>query len=905
MTILAIRSGEQRDTWASFLTLFGLVGSHAILETARDALFLAKIAPTRLPFVFMAVAALSLLAVNLQARLGNRLAARPALMAWTFAAAVLTLLFAAFSFALESGGLYVLYIWSTVLIGVILVHFWTLVGSVFSITQAKRLYGIIGAGSVLGAIAGSGIATVLARHLPAQNLLLAAALGFVLTAFVPVLFTSAARTAPKASGDPVPSLLENLSYLQNKPYARRVVHSMFIATVCLTLADYLFKTVVADVIPKAQLGSFLGEVYLALNVLSLVFQITLVSWAFKRLTLSSSLAILPALLLLGGVGVALGGGLAAILLVKGADGGLRYSLHRTASELLFLPFSDATRRRMKAFIDVVSQRGGQVAASFLILGVTALSAETRVLAVVLCVVALLWIFTAFALRRPYIELFRRRLREGRPSHVDEYPELDISSLESLIAALDSERDQEVLAALDILEQDKKVHLIPTLILHHPSERVVVHALRIFARADRKNVVATMDRIAKHPSPKVRAALVAAGSVLAPDPEALFARLTDESPEVRATTAVNLVASGDIHGARAQEVLRRLLSEGSSQTRVALAEAIAHRAAGQLSDVLLTLARAEETDVRVAALSAMGRVRQSTLVPFVIGALSEERTRAVAESVLVEYGDDGLQQLRHALETLPADLDKGALVRWRIPHAIAAFDPVAAAATLLAWLPLEPVGSVRYQVIRALEGIVRRHPGLALDRGAVNLTIDQTVSRAYRHLDRRTLLVAGAEAEPARKTPAGQLLATLLRDKERDATERLFRLLSLAHPKDDFAQIHRGFSGGREVRAASMELVENILSEPLRSAVLGLVDDAPDTERLSRAGKYHQSLGLDYHALLGHLLASKSEAVQDVTVFHVAELGLVELRERIAALPNPDGSREDIARALAVLDGRSP
>ena len=38
----------------------------------------------------------------------------------------------------------------------VLVHFWTLVGNLFTVSQAKRLYGFIGAGSVLGAIAGSG-----------------------------------------------------------------------------------------------------------------------------------------------------------------------------------------------------------------------------------------------------------------------------------------------------------------------------------------------------------------------------------------------------------------------------------------------------------------------------------------------------------------------------------------------------------------------------------------------------------------------------------------------------------------------------------------------------------------------------------------------------------------------------
>ena len=54
-----MRPGERRDAWAAFLTLFGLIASHAVLETARDALFLAKVPATQLPWVFLAVAGLS------------------------------------------------------------------------------------------------------------------------------------------------------------------------------------------------------------------------------------------------------------------------------------------------------------------------------------------------------------------------------------------------------------------------------------------------------------------------------------------------------------------------------------------------------------------------------------------------------------------------------------------------------------------------------------------------------------------------------------------------------------------------------------------------------------------------------------------------------------------------------
>ena len=82
MSLVAIRPDERRDTWAAFLTLFGFIGSHAVLETARDALFLAKVPASRLPFVVLGIAAAALLTMRLQARFAAKLAGRRALSAW-------------------------------------------------------------------------------------------------------------------------------------------------------------------------------------------------------------------------------------------------------------------------------------------------------------------------------------------------------------------------------------------------------------------------------------------------------------------------------------------------------------------------------------------------------------------------------------------------------------------------------------------------------------------------------------------------------------------------------------------------------------------------------------------------------------------------------------------------------
>lgn len=906
----SVRPEERRDVWAAFALLFVFIGSHATLETARDALFLAKVPASRLPWVYLAIAAASLGAARLQAGLTGRLAGRSALGVWAAVASAVTFGFFVSLDALGQAGFYALYVWSGLVTTLVLVHFWTLLGGMFSVTQAKRVYGPIGAGSVLGAIAGSGAASALSRMIQPRQLLLVASVGFLVSALMPAAFRPAGGAyEAKAEGeDGGRALFDDARYVARQPYARSVALLAVASATCLTVADYVFKSVVAASVRPAELGGFLATVYFLLNLLSLGAQLFVASWVIRRFALSTALAVLPALLLLGGVGmIAAGGMVSAIsiypaLVIKGADGGLRYSLHKTSSELLFVPLSEEARGRVRTFVDAVGQRGGQALASVGILAVGMMKMRPQFLPYVLVLLALTWVAASLGLRRHYLELFRGRLQKGRLRAVEAFPELDVASLETLLTALDSEQDDEVIAALDVLEHEGKTHVVPALILYHPSERVVERALALFARARRRNVAHVTDRLLDHASPRVRAAAIVTRSAIAPDEALLSARLEAEaSPDVRAAIVASLAALGGEAGEAARGRVAQLLREGDAAERAALANAIGWRAAG-FEDALATLAAAPEREVRLAALGAIGRTRSLACLPALVPLLAREDTRAGARAVLVEYGEAGLDELGKAL----ADEARPAHQRWQLPKAIADFDTERGAALLLARLPVERDGMVRYRIIRALESMVRRHPALALDRATLEGAVRANVARAYRCLDRRLALERGAAAEPARATPGHALLARALRDKEAEAVDRLFRLLDLAHPREGFAQIYRGVRSGRaNARSDGIELLHNVLRPPLRGAVVGLVDDAPDAQRLAAGVGFHEPLGLSYEALLEHLLGSASRSLQDFALYHVGELGLRRFLEPLRARGARGDASSDLDRTLAILEGPAP
>ena len=202
----------------------------------------------------------------------------------------------------------------------------------YTITQAKRLYKLIGAGSVLGAVAGAGVARVVSERFGGGPLVLAAAVLFAITsaaAFFMLSGKTRAESDSVAPADPV-SIRQWTALLRAHPYVPRLAGLVLVSTVALTLGDYVFKSQVAQNIDRAHLPAFFANVYMVLNVLALITQFALTGRAAAR-GRPAPLALDPAgaRWACGAGGVAMGGGLVLALLMKGADGTLRYSLHRT------------------------------------------------------------------------------------------------------------------------------------------------------------------------------------------------------------------------------------------------------------------------------------------------------------------------------------------------------------------------------------------------------------------------------------------------------------------------------------------------------------------------------------------------------------------------------------------------
>ena len=159
--LLDVRPDERRLTATAFLVLFGILAAHTILETARDALFLARLPPSQLPWMYLAMAAIAVTLSNWATPRprGSRALAR--LLASCSAG---TFLFWTTGSSPGAWALRALYVWTGLVSTLAAVQFWLVVGSIYTITQAKRVYAVIGLGSLLGAVAGGGLARIVSSR---------------------------------------------------------------------------------------------------------------------------------------------------------------------------------------------------------------------------------------------------------------------------------------------------------------------------------------------------------------------------------------------------------------------------------------------------------------------------------------------------------------------------------------------------------------------------------------------------------------------------------------------------------------------------------------------------------------------------------------------------------------------
>jgi AAA family ATP:ADP antiporter len=903
--LLGVGARDHRDALVGFSTLLVAMTAHAVLETARDALFLTRLSPTRLPWAYLAIALLTLAAAEIPRRVRWRISRRHALSATLLAGAFVTVAVAATAWWIDSRrATFTFYVWTGLLATTVVVQFWLLAGELFDFGQAKRVFALIGGGGLVGAMLGSLLASGALLFLSPHWLPFIAAALLAIAAILPLLFTER-RPAEQRAPD-VPNRFE-LGALRKDTYLQRLLTLSLLATLAVTIGDYIFKSTVAREVARERLGDFFGRYYAAINGSALIVQLLLAPWLLRRAGVHRAVQLMPIVLLTATLGFVAAPGLIAVMLLKASDGTLRHSVNRVSSELLYLPLTQAVRDRFRVLTEAFGLRLGQALASLAVLGALALDFEITTLAWILVGLCAAWLLMAcIRLENLYVARFRSELRRGTLRHRARVADLDARSIEALSAALGSKDDAEVIAALDVFETYAQAQLIPALILYHPSPRVVVRALEVLETTRREDLVPIAARLLTHPDQQVRAALLRLYVSAEPDPDTLRQLLNDEDEAVRATALVGLIHVGAVQQPEAERQLAQILGASSVPARQALALALPLLPASNYAWVATALAATDDAVTARLLAHAIATAPHVQLVAAAIRILPHRDARPGARRALAALGEPALDVLERALDdvTLPV------AIRRHLPRTISRFASARAASILERRLRREADDVVGYKILRGLAQMRSDNPELPVDAQALSWLALRTIQDALTTSALAYVLDNVRRRIPGADSAGAELLSAALSDQTERAVERAFRLMHIIEPTQDLEIVHRALkSRDLDVRARGRELAEHMLPERLRWRVLALFADETETDdrRLRAARRFalpadvrralklvaeleratparHAELERRVRAAvaagLGHLLESDNSALSAIAAHHLAERGNVRA-ERVA------------------------
>jgi AAA family ATP:ADP antiporter len=835
--IFDVRGGEGRVALRGFAALLLLIiTGHTVLEAARDALLLAGPGPRALGLVYMIIALCTWPAAALAARIGERFGARRALgVTLALAAGLPAGLFLAPSSTTTAMAIYV----ASGLIGSIVVpQFWTLVGKILTAAQGRRLFGLIAAAGVLGGVLGSGLATAVLVVLPVRALLLVSASVFVI-AGTALLRVGGEERSDRSEAHPSTTVTEWAQALRGQPLLSRIALSVAVSTATLLVLDYCFKSTVARSLPGPQIGPFVARYYLALNVLSLVVQVFLGSTIVRRMGVTAAIVLTPLLLMLGAAGtVVAGGALGAVLVMKAIDGGLRFSIHRITGELIYLPVPLRLRQHFKPLIDGALARASQTVtgAGLLLLGGTWVLAP-RPLAVGVTVLAAAWLAIAVTMRQPYLALLRAAISTGSLHEQDSPEPLDLESAQLLVQRLASEDPLEVVAAMSALSRRGRQGFVPALVLLHTDELVLTQALEHLGATNRADWMPLAQRLLGDRREGVR---MAAARALARHGGLDLERLADDVGwRVRGYAVIDLALRDRADDVLEHERVAALLREDGDRAeavRLGMLAAIADAPPSPaLSRLLLALSDPGRVSPEHTELLARAAERQHDprLIPRLLDRLAAREGREAVRTALVSFGDTAMEAVWWTLQ----DTTRPRSFRIHVPKTLGRFGTRVAAERLLENIETEEDGLVRYKSIRALEMLITQRR-ITLDRVRVERLAHDALVRHLRLLVERATLGPPASVD-GRTIAAERLLEGLLDDKLRQSLERVFRLLAIAHPREDYHRLRLAcLSNDPTTRANAGELLDALLrhrdQQLLRQLLRLATDDLPLEARAAAA-----------------------------------------------------------------------
>lgn len=405
-----IRPGEGWALVWSWAYISMILASYYMLRPIRDQMGVAG-GLENLPWLFMGTL-LSMLALTIPfAWLVKRLPrARFIPLTYRFFA-VNILLFAVAIYTASPDQLIwigrVFFVWLSVFNLFVVSIFWSTIVDVFSTEQGKRLFAFIGAGATIGAISGSAVTALLAYEVPTWGLLAAAALLLEVAVFAMRKLAGLPahlHETPSSQADEERAIggspLAGITHAFRSRYLTNIGVYLLLFTVTSTFLYFEQAAIAKSSFPdRGAQAAFFASVDLAVNVLTLSLQIFLSGRIVKRFGIGLTLAVLPALSVIGFATLAVSPTIMVIVGLQVLRRAGDYAIAKPTREVLFTVVPREDRYKAKNFIDTVVYRAGDQIGAWVFAGLAAEGLSRTLIAIVASLLSALWLLNSLWLGR--------------------------------------------------------------------------------------------------------------------------------------------------------------------------------------------------------------------------------------------------------------------------------------------------------------------------------------------------------------------------------------------------------------------------------------------------------------------------------------------------------------------------
>ncbi|MGZ4816009.1 MAG: Npt1/Npt2 family nucleotide transporter [Terriglobales bacterium] len=792
----------------------------------------------------------------------------------------------------------VFYAWVKIVAVLSATQIWTLANCLLTTREAKRIFGMVGSGAILGAIFAGYLSRTTVKALGTESLLMAMTLCYALCAGLVIItwrYGQSCMSQPVASthGRQTTGDLSSFGLILSSPYLRSIATVICISSFITTLVSWQFMAIAQQYFnSKDALAIYFGSFSFYSGMVSLVFQTLLTTRFVRRFGIGTSLVLLPATMLMGSAGLLILGTLQAAVLLRGCDQVLRYSIDRSTTELLYLPLPSQIKLKVKWFIDTVIWRLGDAGAGFsVVIFATALRLPARQLSWVALALVGIWLMAVNKARHQYVTTLKQNISQHKIEVEQIEPVvLDRSTMDVLASNIAASDPQQILYALNLLQVDKRsLHPVVRSLLTHESPQIRSKAITLLSNAGDRTVRPQIERMLHDTDLGVRTdALLYLSHNAHVDPLELIHDVRDyEDFSISSAVVAYLGRPGETQNIEAARHLLTAMVNGQGEATERTRAEVA-RLLGDLPDcfdpLLPDLVADAKTSVAIEAIRSVGKLRKRELVPSLIVQLPHPLLGPAAEKGLTMFGDDILDELGEQLGNAELAIE----VRREIPRVLLSIG-TPASMQLLSENLLQGDSLLRFSIVRTLNKLQRLHPEINCDTSMVETVLAAEILGHYRSYQILCKLQADGD----------EGMANAMAESMSQETERIFRLLALLHPS---LELHAAYMGLQSKNVSvcdnALEFLDNVLKGPLREVLLPVLDSKVSIQEKARiANRLVRNEVATREDAVVALVSSEDPWLRSCGAYAIGCLGLQALEDELAeCLNDPDPLLREVARA---------